>query len=171
MKNTEQDAINAITEALMGQPMNLQYRATGQYSNLSRRIELDYGAADVGPLIGSCGSMKLAIQTLLACPFGGDACQLVIKTTRADRRDANASPNLAEKRIEGVLAALQAHYPPGRLKFRLERSPSAVVVLIESTGLFIDDMRGALAKTIRAIGRRHGMVAVVSIETPAIAGT
>jgi hypothetical protein len=39
-----------------------------------------------------------------------------------------------------------------------------VVVLIESSAPFVDDIRGAISKALRSIGRRHGVVAVVSIE-------
>lgn len=165
MKNTELEVINAIAEALMGYPLEMQYHATGQYVDGSRKIALDFGPFDVGPLIGQAGSMKLAIQSILACPFGGDSCQLVMKTTRTQRREGSANPTLLEPRLRRFLGAVQDHYPRGRFAFQIERSPSAVVVLIESGGVFLDDIRGAVAKAIRAIGRRHGMVAVVSIES------
>ncbi len=167
MKNTEHDVIKALVEALMGCPLNFNYHATGHYVQETRRINLDFGATDVGPLIGQSGSMKLAIQSILACPFGGDACQIVMTTTRGDRREGNAAPCMLEPRLERLLKTIQEHYPQGRFLFKLERSPSAMVVLIESGGVFLDDIRGALAKAIRSIGRRHGMVAVVSIEKPA----
>jgi len=164
MKNTEQNAIAALTEALMGYPLTPGYQATGRYVDCTRRIELDFGAAEVGPLIGAAGSMKLAIQSLLACPFGGDACQLIIRSTRSHRREGNAPASEAEPRIRGVLDALREHYPAGALEYKIERSPSAVVVFIESSGPFVDGIRGALSKTLRSIGRRHGIVAVVSVE-------
>jgi predicted RNA-binding protein YlqC (UPF0109 family) len=169
MKNTELEIINTIAEALMGYPINLQYHATGQYVDATRRITIDVGSTDVGPLIGHAGSMKLAIQSIIACPFGGDNCQLVIKTTRENRIERYTAPETLEPRLERFLRAIQDHYPAGALTFRLERSPSAVIVFIESRGLFLDNIRGAVAKTIRAIGRRHSTVAVVSIESTATA--
>ncbi len=164
MKNTELNAILAITEALMGYRLDPQYHATGHYAHSTRRVELDFGPVEVGPIIGQAGSMKLAIQTLLACPFGGDACQIIVRSTRESRREEQAPPAMAEPRIRKVLDALKDHYPPGRFHFKLEHSTSALVILIESSAPFVDDIRGAISKTLRSIGRRHGVVAVVSIE-------
>jgi predicted RNA-binding protein YlqC (UPF0109 family) len=165
MKNTEKNLILAISAALMGQNLLPGYRAAGTYADRDRWIELDYGHHDVGPVIGSKGSMKLAIQTLIACPFGGDAAQIHIRTTQTIQQSAPEQPGELVPRLTAVLQSLREHYPAGYFDFRIERSQSALVVLIDSGGNFVDSIRGALSKVIRSIGRRHGLIAVVSIES------
>lgn len=164
--NTELALSQAAIDALMGQAVNFQYRAAGHYSHQTRRVELDFGPLDVGPVIGHGGSMKLAIQTVLACPFGGDACQLVIKTTREQSipDKSTADESRLDERVNGFLKAMQDHYPPGQFRFSTERSASAIVVLVEATSIYVDQLRGPMSKILRSIGRRHGTVAVVSIE-------
>lgn len=162
--NTELALIQAATDGLMGQPTKLQYLAYGHYAHQSRRIELDFGQMDVGPVIGHGGSMKLAIQTAVACPFGGDACQIVIKTTRVKSLPNDLVETGLDRRVHAFMDALQAHYPAGQFRFRTERSQSAIVVLVEATSFYVDQLRGPVSKILRSIGRRHGTVAVVSIE-------
>lgn len=169
MKNTELDLFNAITEALMGERIpSTVLSVTGTYARGDRRLQIDFGDLDIGPIIGAAGATKLAIQTLLACPFGGDNCHLVLHSTRQRRTSIQGQGPLLQHRLERIMKALREHLDgSGSFTHRIEASPSATVVLVETSPIMVEALRGALSKLIRAIGRKHGTVAVLSIETPA----
>ena len=164
MKNTEQTLLLAMISALMGRPVNPSYRATGVYSNRSRRIELDFRVDDIGPVIGRNGAMKLAIQTILAAPMGGDAVQIIMHSTRENKSVvAPPGPPRAEV-FEPLMAALKDHYPVGHFDYKVELSPSAVVVICTGNPLLIDEVRGALSRVVRAVGKHNGFIAAISAE-------
>jgi predicted RNA-binding protein YlqC (UPF0109 family) len=166
MKNTEQDLLIATIECLMAEPINPTFvSATGAYEPATRRITLDFGKIDIGPIIGAGGSTKLAIQTLLACPFGGDSCHIQLMSTRETRKSIAGNTADLNGRIDRMMQALENHIKYGNnFRYRIERSDSAIIVLVETNGLFVEQLRGALAKLIRAAGRKHGSIAVLSIE-------
>lgn len=164
--NTELAVIQAATDALMGQKTSMTYRATGHYQDFSRAIELDFDRMAVGPIIGSGGTMKLAIQSILACPFGGDACQIYIRSKREKEieKDSTGTRKDGEERILAFLEAIKSHYHTAQFEFKTERSATTMVVLVKTMAIFVDQLRGPVSRALRAMGRRHGFVAVVSIE-------
>lgn len=161
--NTEQQLINALAWALLGEPTDIDYRASGTYVDGTRRIHLDLGTIDAGPMIGNQGVMKLACQTLVACPFGGDSCQIHIDSTRRNRFERRIkAPD--PKPFENLMEALKRHLTRGALDYKVEVTTNALVVLVTAGAPFTEELRGALSRVIRAAGRARGFVAMASVE-------
>lgn len=163
---TENLLIAAIARAILAIPQEAKITttATGEYGDGSRIIAADVGPYDVGPMIGTNGGMKLAIQTLLAFPHGGDACQLRLSTTRTIKPPYCVKSEPDPREIASVLAALGAHLAPATFTYRVETSPTAVIAMLATRPDVCDATRSPLTKIIRAIGRCRGYPAMIAIE-------
>lgn len=162
---TESEMIRTAAEALLGYRPEMTITATGIYATATRRITIDFRDDDVGPMIGGRGATKLALQTMIAAPFGGDACQIQIHTTRlVNRIQDDCSIDEGIRRMAAFLEATKAHLGPAGFQARIERSASVVVVLAAAKDPMLEQLRGAMAKIVRSIGKRHGFIATTAIE-------
>lgn len=162
--DTETALIQAIADGIMTEPCELKIQAAGHYGHGTRHISVDFGHLDAGPFIGAAGATKLAVQTILACPFGADACHIVVQSTRHTTPLEFGEPVDGLKAIHRIMEAIKRHYQPHPFRFHVETSDRAIVVLAEAPQLYTDVLRVSLPRIIRTVAKRHKTIGLLSIE-------
>lgn len=132
-------------------------------------VEIDTRPFSPGMLIGEKGSMKQAMQTIMAGTHSPTTFRLQFRNEGQTQspRLKDQRPNVAVMKpfVEACLEVWRAH---GHVvDGRVEASESAVIVFFDLEERLALAQSGALARLVRGIGKANGFPAAIIIDKPA----
>lgn len=138
------------------------------------RVEMDVRPFDPAPMIGSGGTMKLAIQTMLVGSMHPNTIELVFLTPPRglmSPRLRNITP--AVEPMKSVFDAAVNHWRkiPGvrTAEAQVETSATTAIAILTLDETLSLSQRGAVSRVVRAIGKANGYRGACVIEKPAMA--
>lgn len=162
---TAEHLVRAIVRAMLSNP-DLEPVIEIE-AGVRTRVEIDARPFDPAPLIGSGGTMKFAIQTVLAGPFHPASWDVVFRTSGR----LNASPYLSGKPasvdpLKSVIDAAVNHWRAyGRPAVgAVELSTTAAIAIVGLDDSLANAQRGAMSRLIRGIGKANGYRATAIVE-------
>jgi hypothetical protein len=165
MKSAE-NLLRALTRAILGNP-DLEPRIEITDRGRSAFVVIDTRPFDPAPLIGTGGTMKLAMQAVLAGCDHPDSW----KITFSIPPNAIRSPKLSEVRpdvsaMKSVMDAAVNHWSKSgsQARAKVETSDSAVIAIVEADDRLADAMRAPLSRIARAIGKANGYGGTVLVN-------
>lgn len=179
INDTEATLLTAIVNPILRarfRPKELIREQSGHYADGTRRVVLDTKNLHAGTAIGAGGRIKLAIQTVVAAPFGADAMQIRFTGPGGDRiHYPHEQQEPQSREVDDLMEALCRHLDPqgqNGFTYRVEGAASAVLVILEIRQPFLRELRGPLNHLLRTVGQAGGFHCLAAIEQPrnALAG-
>lgn len=167
MKSAEH-LTRAIVRALLANPTlepEISINSEGTRGQLFS-VEIDTRPFDPAPIIGTQGSMKFAIQTVLAARYSPSIWDVNFRTVGKlqSPRLRGTKPN--EAVLKPVIDAAVNHWLAGGCKATgsVESSQTAVVCIFAMDSALANAQRAALSRLIRGIGLANGFRATCIVE-------
>ncbi len=165
MKSAE-NLLRALSRAILANP-ELEPRIEINERNRSVYVVIETRPFDPAPLIGTGGTMKLAIQGMLAGCDHHDSWKITFAVPSPSMRSPKFSDVLPDvSPMKSVMDAAVNHWRKmGYVaSVKVETSASAVIAIVEAEERLADAIRAPISRIARAIGKANGYGGTVLVN-------
>lgn len=173
MTNSIKHLTRALCRALLAVPdLEPKIDVEIKQGGLAIEIDVDVFPYDFGPICGEGGTMKFAIQSVIAAAGHPGSIRLNFANTGTMRSPHNRNRPPSAEPLKEVLTAALNHWR--KLGFeadgKVELSDSAGIVLIDCDPRLLQYQRAPFLRICRGIGKSNGFRAMAYIDkTPTAA--
>ncbi len=170
MNKSIENLVRAACRALLAAPDLEPKIVIESRPGRSIEIEIDVFPFDFGPLCGEAGTMKLALQTVIAAAGNNEAMRITFaKSGSLKPTPVRSGPN-AEAMGAFVTAAINHWRKLGfDAEGRVETSASAAIAILNLDNRLVNIQRGAFLRICRGIGKAQGFIGMAYVDRKAVA--
>lgn len=162
---TSKHLITAVARAILSNP-DLEVRVSAIQQSGRTLYEIDPRPMDPAPLIGDGGSIKFALQTVLAGTMHPSNCLIDIVNTGTMRLPRLTNQRPQSDVLKRVVDAAVNHWRDMGFAAEgiVETSESTAIAILRLDPSLANVQKGAFLKLCRAIGRANGYRAMAYVE-------